>query len=212
LVSPVAGYLLWSPTPTAKSRSDDTRSSSTNYLLPVLIALFLLLGVAAEISFGGWIYTYAIQMRLTDQINAGYLTAAYWGSFTLGRLISVLLAVRIGPKILLSTSLFGALLGLAAILAWPGHLVPTWIGTLGFGLSMGPVLPTTIIMASNTIWMTGTITGMFYVGTSIGALSLPWLIGQLIGPLGSEVIIGCILISILVAAILFLGILKISLR
>jgi FHS family Na+ dependent glucose MFS transporter 1 len=209
---PVAGYLFWFSSPIAKSSSDDIRPISINYLLPILITLFLLLDLGAEISFGGWIYTYAIEMRLTDQINAGYLTSAYWGSFTLGRMISALLAVRIRPRILLSASLFGSLLSLAMILIWPDHLVPVWIGTLGFGFTMGPILPAVITMASNTIQMSGTITGMFYMGSSLGAMSLPWIIGQLISHLGPAVIIACIFFSLFLASVLFLGILKISIK
>ena len=60
----------------------------------------------------------------------------------------------------------------------------------------GPIWPVVITMASNTIQMRGTITGMFYLESSLRAMSLPWIIDQLISHLGPAVIIVCIFISI----------------
>ncbi len=54
-----------------------------------LIAALLFLFVAAEASYGGWVYTYALELGIGSAATAAYLTSAFWGALTLGRLVSI---------------------------------------------------------------------------------------------------------------------------
>jgi hypothetical protein len=56
--------------------------------------------------------------------------------------------------------------------------------------------------------ITGRITGWFMVGGSLGAMSLPWLIGQLIERIGPH----ALPLIILTALILTLGVLAVLVR
>jgi len=71
---------------------------------------------------------------------------------------------------------------------------------------MGPIFPAAITFAGGLMRLSGSITGMFLVGASLGAVSLPWIIGQLFERMGPVVVIAAISVYILVATILFLGI------
>ena len=206
LVFPVGIWFLWMPSPKPKDRGDRTTGPSTGNLFPFLISVFLILCVGAEVGFGGWIYTYALKQGLANQVLAGYLTSAFWGSYTVGRLISAFLALRLKPRTLLAGGLVGSLLSLAIMVLWPTSLAVIWCGTLGFGIFMGPIFPAVITFASGIMRLSGTITGMFLVGASLGAVSLPWIIGQLFERWGPVVVIASISVYILVATILFLGI------
>ena len=62
-----------------------------------MIALLLFLFVAAEASYGGWVYTYALKLGIGSATTAAYLTSAFWGALTLGRLVSIPLAARFRP-------------------------------------------------------------------------------------------------------------------
>ncbi len=96
-------------------------------LLPLIVTFFFL-HVAAEASFGGWIYTYALRRGLADEAGAAYLTAAYWGALTAGRLLSILLSARVRPRTLLAGGLVGALASLAMIAARPADATALWLG------------------------------------------------------------------------------------
>ncbi len=60
--------------------------------------LFLFFYVGAEITFGGWVYTYAVTLKLASAAGAAYLTSAFWLAFTVGRLISIPAATRFHAK------------------------------------------------------------------------------------------------------------------
>jgi FHS family Na+ dependent glucose MFS transporter 1 len=151
----------------------------------MLIALFLALYAGAEVSFGGWIFTYSIKLNLSSETTAAYLTSAFWGTFTLGRLLAIPLATRFRPRSILFSDLVACLVCVGIILSWPHSLIVLWLGTLGTGLAMASVFATMLSMAERLMTITGKMTGWFLVGASGGAMSVPWLIGQFfefIGP------------------------------
>ena len=74
--------------------------------------------VGAGLSFGGWIYTYAVSLDLATVTTAGYLTSLFWAALTFGRLISIPIAGRVRPRYLLTVDLIGLALSLGLLLAF----------------------------------------------------------------------------------------------
>ena len=171
-----------------------------------LIALLLALYVGAEAAFGGWIHTYAVALDLSDATSAAYLTSAFWGALTAGRLVAIPLAARYRPRSILLADLVGCLLSVGILLLWPGWPAATWLGSLGLGFSMASIFPTAITLAERRVPITGQVTGWFLVASSIGAMFVPWLIGQLFEPVGPRVAMA-IIFADLVAAMIAYGIL-----
>jgi FHS family Na+ dependent glucose MFS transporter 1 len=167
--------------------------------LLVLIVLFFFLYVGAEAGFGGWIFTYAVALKLGSETTAAYLTSAFWGALTLGRLLGIPLAARIRPRWILLADLVGCLISLGVLLLWSDSLAATWIGTLGLGFSMASIFPTVISLAERRMKITGQITGWFLAGSSIGGMFLPWLIGQLFDTVGPTSTVVVIALDLLVA-------------
>jgi FHS family Na+ dependent glucose MFS transporter 1 len=164
-----------------------------------LIALFFFLYVGAESGFGGWIATYAKAMGFGDAAAAAYLTSAFWGALTVGRLLSIPLAARFTPRQILLGDLVGCLISVGVVLLWPASPLAMWAGTVGAGLAMASIFPTTLSLAERHMTITGTITSFFFVGGSTGGMILPWIIGQLFEPVGPEVTISVILVSVVLA-------------
>jgi fucose permease len=88
LILPAAALLWRLSSPEIPQAARDEQAGRANYGLVALFALYFFLNVGAEGSFGGWIYTYARAMNLGTEITAAYLTSAFWGAFTVGRLLS----------------------------------------------------------------------------------------------------------------------------
>ncbi len=197
---PVALWLVRLPSPNARSGSDQDQAVKVNYLLVFLVALLLFLYVGAEASYGGWVYTYAVNKfpALADA-SAALLTAAFWGALTIGRLISIPLAVRLKPGPFLVGDLLGCLLSILVIVIWPESLSALWLGTLGLGLFMASFFPTTVTLAGQRMQITGHISGWFFVGAGAGGMFLPWLIGQLFEVFGAGITISLITVDILLA-------------
>ena len=199
---PVAVWLARLPSPPIESAETTAEAGSSKGLVVVLAACFFFC-VGAEVAFGGWIYTYALTLGLADVTGAAYLTSAFWGSFTVGRLIAIPISARIGPVRILAFVLVGCVLSIVLILSWPHSLTVLWLGTLGIGMSVAPIFASLLTLAERHLAITGRLTGWFFVGSSTGAMSLPWLIGQYFESVGPTVTMVIILANLIVALGLF---------
>jgi len=212
LMLPIAVWLLFVPSPAVETASREDPVDQANYLLVALIALFFFLHVGAELSFGGWIFTYAVTLNLTDKTLAAYLTSTFWGSLTFGRLVAIPLAARFKPRFVLLGDLVGCLASGSLILLWPKSLFATWVGTVGMGFSMASLFPTSLAFAERRMRITGQVTGWFLVGGGVGGMSLPWLIGQLFEPLGPPMTIFVVMIALGMALLLLATLFSYSTR
>jgi len=190
------------PAGTEEGSAGPTANSSAPAGLVIIIMAFLFLYVGAEVAFGGWIYTYALTLGLADATMAAYLTSAFWGSLTLGRLVSIPLA-RFKPATVLLADMLGCVAG-ASVVLLAGQRVPLiLLGSFVFGFSMASIFPTLITFAGSLMAITGKVTGWFLVGASAGGMTVPWLIGQLFEPVGPQITMLIIMADMLIALLVF---------
>jgi FHS family Na+ dependent glucose MFS transporter 1 len=71
------------------------------------------------------------------------------------------------------------------------------------GLSMASIFPTVLSWAERRMTMSGAVTSWFLVGSSIGAMTFPWIIGQLFESMAPQVTMWMILILSLAATGVF---------
>ncbi|MBN1658517.1 MAG: MFS transporter [Anaerolineae bacterium] len=216
LLVPLAAWLIRVPSPDLAHESDDAEElldrsrrpggRSRDKVVVVLVALFLLLYVGAEVAFGGWINSYAEALGLATATSAATLTSVFWGGLTAGRLAGIPLAARYRPRTILLADLAGCLLSMGVMLALPSSRVALWGGTIAVGAAMASIFPAAITLAGNRVRITGRITGWFLIGSSIGSMTIPWLIGQLFEPVGPQVTMWIILTT-LAADLAVLGLL-----
>jgi MFS transporter, FHS family, Na+ dependent glucose transporter 1 len=170
---------------------------AVDWRLVALIAALLLFFVGTEASFGGWIYTYATAMGLAGAASAAYLTAAFWGALTVGRLVAIPLSMRMSPRRMLLMDAIGCLASVILILLWPASLAAIWIGTLGMGFFMASVFALAFTVAERNMDVSGAISGWFLVGGSVGSMLVPMLIGQFFERSGPSATMVIILIDLL---------------
>jgi FHS family Na+ dependent glucose MFS transporter 1 len=212
LLIPVVAYLLRIPSPAIQHAAENGGREKKPLRLVALIVAFFFLYVGAEVSFGGWIFTYATRSGMSDLTSAAYLTSAFWGSLTVGRLLSIPLAARLRPRTILLSDLVGCLFSVSVILLWPGSPAAIWVGTLGIGLCMASIFPTTLTFAGRHMTITGKVTSWFFVGASLGGMTLPWLIGQLFERFGPQSTMFTILLDLIVALGIFTALMATSSR
>lgn len=205
---PLAVWLWVLPEPSTGKTMYDNGNASFSIVLVALIVLFFLLYVGAEVGFGNWVYTYAITLGLGTSITAAYLTSAFWGTFTVGRLLGIWVSTRLRPATILIVDLLGCLASLGVVLLWSDSPTALWVGAIGLGLFMASIFPTTLMLAGERMRISGAMTGWFLAGASIGGMSLPWAMGQVfvrIDPVTMPILVLVSLVVNLLVILLFLS-------
>lgn len=207
---PVALWLLRLPSPVAPHHTETIEPQPVRWSLVGLLTLVFLLYVAAEIGYGGWIYTYATQQGLGNVASAAFLTSAFWGALTLGRLLIIPFAARFSPQRIVVTDFVGCLVSMGIVLVFPRSYAALLAGTLGLGLAMASIFPTLLAFAERHLPMRGNVTRWFFVGTGAGGMTLPWLIGQLFERAGLRSGMLAVLLDLVIALGVFAVVIKIT--
>jgi FHS family Na+ dependent glucose MFS transporter 1 len=198
LALPVAAWLWLLPSPPIRRRPPEAAGERSVNGLFLLIVLFFVLSVGLEFGYGNWIYTFSTRVNLASETSAAYLTSAFWGAFTIGRLLGIGLSVRLRPQAILLADLAGSLAALAILLLWPASTLALWAGTILVGLSIASVFATAMAFAERLVHLTGVLAGWIFVGTGIGMMLIPWLVGQLFQRLSPRVTMPVLLTDALI--------------
>lgn len=203
LLLPVFLWFVRLPSPPLRRQREGESAEPINYFFVGILIVFFFLFVGVEVSYSGWIYTYAVTTGLANETSAAYLNSIFWAAFTIGRLIGIPIAARFRPRAILLTDLLGCILSVAIVLVWPTSAAVLWIGVAGAGFAMASIFAVTLSWAERRIHLTGFITSCFFIGTSTGAMFFPWFIGQLFEAYGPHVTMLTILVTDIAALALF---------
>ncbi len=202
-IVPIAFIILKLPSP--EIQKDHTEANGTSHSLFIfLIAACFFVFVGAEVAMGGWIYTYAVTQQIADEKTAAYLTSGFWGALTLGRLIVIPLAARFRPRTIMLFDIVGAILSVWVMVLFPLSKSAIWVGTIGTGLFIASMFATLLAFAGRRMVITGQVTGWFFVGSSLGAMTVPWVIGQLFERVGPQVMLVAVGVDLVVAFGIFM--------
>jgi FHS family Na+ dependent glucose MFS transporter 1 len=201
---PISVWLFWIDSPPAPSGPQIETSARSNNILVFVIISFFFLNVGAESSFGGWVFSYSRALGLANEVTAASLTAAFWGALTIGRLLSIPISSWLRPQQMLMIDLLGCQASLLLIILWPTSQLMLWIGTIGLGVFIASIFPSTMNLAGRVLPIDGRITGLFFIGTSLGGMFFPWLIGQWFEPFGPATVIWVIFSALLLALTVYL--------
>ncbi len=189
------------------TNSGPVNATRADYILIGLTGLFLFFYVGSEISFSGWYFTYALNQEAVSETTAAYMNSAFWLSFTVGRLLSIWAAVKMSQKKILPIALVGSLVSISILLFLPVSIASLWISPIALGFFMAPIFPTAFSWTSQSIPLSGKLTGILFLGDSIGAMLLPWLVGQVIDIKGTAAMVSLISGALLLNLIAYFGLL-----
>ena len=159
----------------------------------------LFLYVGAEFGLGSWVASYADQEFDAGTFAGGLISAGYWGSLMIGRLISGwLFAHGVPARRVLAGSILGGLVASAGIAAANDVFALAVLAAFATGLAFGPIWPAAISIAAEN--RAGSApSAMVTIGNS-GGFVFPWLQGRLLVSSGATT--GIALSAVLCAAML----------
>ena len=199
LTLPIAAWLWLMPSPPIRRKLTTQAYKRSFNGLFLLIVLFFVFHVGLELGFGNWIYTFSTRLDMVSSTSAAYLTSAFWGAFTIARLLGIGISTRLRSQTILLTDMTGCLVAFAILLLWPASTLALWVGTIVMGLSIASVFATGMTFADQQLSLTGAMTGWILVGSGIGGMVSPWLIGQLFESIGPRVTMPVLLANNLIA-------------
>ncbi len=195
------------PRPALPERSQEAEAAETATSgLVILFMLFFFLYVAIEASVAGWIYTYALEMEIADSVNAAYMTSAFWGTQTIGRLVAIPFAAVIRPILIVRVGVSCGLLMVVIMVLNPASAIAIWLGLLGLGLSVSALFASMLTVAHNKLPISGKTTARFFLGASLGGMVGPWIVGQFFESYGPTFLLHSICLLFIVECIVMLAI------
>lgn len=192
----------------AESEPGAIRQRPIPYSVVLTAALFLFFYVGAEIAFGGWVYTYAVELKLAAAAQAAYLTSGFWLAFTIGRLLSVPLATRFGPRQIITVALLGCVFFMGSVFVFADSFFVLWVAALGTGFCMAPIYPSGFTLAVQGLKLTAQASSIILLGDSFGGMILPWQVGQVLEVAGPRAMVYLVLGSLLCDLLAFAGLLR----
>lgn len=154
-----------------------------------LLAFFLLGYVGVEVSLGGWVVTFMLEVRHADPFYAGLTVTFFWLGLTVGRLILGFVTARIGEKLAITVYL---LLSVALqLLYW---LVPNFAASATFvaflGFFLGPLFPAAVVAATKLLPSSYHVSAIGFAAAfgGAGAALFPFVIGAIAQKKGVEVL------------------------
>ena len=139
----------------------------------------------------------SVKLGLYTEITANSLNSAFWGFFTVGRLLAIWISTRLRPLTILYLDFVGCILSMVLIVLFRDSATMLRVGSILLGLSFASIFPTFITLSEERMHVTGTITGWFLVGGSIGGMIVPVLIGQAFDRFGPTSMIMIVFVTIL---------------
>ncbi len=155
----------------------------------------------------GWINTYMDQMEVSLLFGSGMVSVFYAG-LTVGRFTCGRYSEKIGyPKIILICALGSFLFYPLAV--YTNYALLISIGVFFTGLFMSGLHPTSLAYANNLFpGKAGTVTALLSVSMSLGAMSVPWLIGIIADRSGFKAGLSISLIILFILVLIGLRVIK----
>ncbi|KAG7257684.1 hypothetical protein CRUP_038022, partial [Coryphaenoides rupestris] len=149
--------------------------------LVLLLSLFFFWYVGAEVAFGSFIFSYAVDYAGLAAREAAGLNALFWGAFAACRGLAVLLAARVSPAALILSSLAGSSLSALLLSLFGRQRAVLWVCTGLYGTSMATTFPSGMSWAEQRTVVSGRSAAGLVVGAALGEMVLPTLLSLQLG-------------------------------
>ncbi|KAK3750120.1 hypothetical protein QZH41_008779 [Actinostola sp. cb2023] len=165
----------------------------------LLFCVLLLNYVGMEIVYGGFIFAFAVKSKPHMSNNhASLLTATYWGTFALARLISVPISKHVKPQKMLLIDIIGCLIA-GVILVSQSHdgcdvysSPKLWAGTVILGISAASFFAAALSWVEYFLDVSGRVASILLVGACVGDMIVPVVVGNTFKSIGPCTLMYCV--------------------
>ncbi|KAF9448128.1 MFS general substrate transporter [Macrolepiota fuliginosa MF-IS2] len=187
------------------SEKDTSERSSFNQVFRMkavhLLAFFVLFYVGIEVSIGGWIVTFMLDVRGGGP-NTGYISSGFFAGLMLGRIGLLWLNRKLGPRLALFLYAF-LVIGLELIIWFVPSLIGGAVAVSFIGLLLGPMYPIAMVQAGTILpaWLLTSSIGWISGFGQAGSAVVPFLTGAISSKHGIKslqpliiAMVGCMLV------------------
>jgi len=144
-----------------------------------LLAFFIFIYVGVEVTVGGWIVTYVINVRGGGP-SSGYISSGFFGGLTLGRVALLWVNEMVGERLVIFIYIVLAI-GLELIVWLVPSLVGGAIAVSFVGMMLGPIYPIVMNHSGRILppWLLNACIGWIAGLGQAGSAFIPFLTGAL---------------------------------
>ncbi|NWW04141.1 MFS4B protein, partial [Oreocharis arfaki] len=166
-----------------KSKASAKKGMLAKYHWPLvgLLFVFFLFYVGAEVTYGSYVFTYAMVFAEMKESEAAVLNSVFWGAFAVCRGAAIFGAAFLSPATMILMSLLSSTASSTALAFFAHYRALLWVGTAVYGASMATVFPSGISWIEQYTVIEGKSASLFVVGAALGEMCIPVTVGYLQG-------------------------------
>ncbi|XP_077548459.1 uncharacterized protein LOC144161717 [Haemaphysalis longicornis] len=164
------------------ANGDGDKERCFSRTLMVLLALYIMVYLGLECSYGQMLPTFAVRSDLQmTKSEAAYLTSLFFLTFTIARIVSAFWSLLSSPSCILLTCQV-LLVVTFALLVFFGSSSATWLWALSgvAGIVLAPVFAAAVSFAVQFLVMSNKMMSVVTVAASLGTMVPPVLVGLFI--------------------------------
>ncbi|NWH98210.1 MFS4B protein, partial [Tichodroma muraria] len=185
LFTAIIFFVLYSKSSSAgdKSKASVQKGRLAKYHWPLvgLLFVFFLFYVGAEVTYGSYVFTYAMVFAEMTESEAAALNSVFWGTFAVCRGAAIFGAAFLSPATMIVMSLLSSAASSSALAFFAHYRASLWVGTAVYGASMATIFPSGISWIEQYTVVEGKSAALFVVGAALGEMCIPAVVGYLQG-------------------------------
>ncbi|NXU95154.1 MFS4B protein, partial [Xiphorhynchus elegans] len=178
-------FVLYSKGSSARDTSNTSlqkgKLAKHHYALIGLLFVFFLFYVGAEVTYGSYVFTYAMVFAEMKEKEAATLNSVFWGAFAACRGAAIFGAAFLYPGTMITLSLLASAASSFALAFFAHYRASLWVGTATYGASMATVFPSGISWIEQYTVVEGKSASLFVIGAALGEMCIPAMVGYLQG-------------------------------
>jgi fucose permease len=176
----------------------------------VLLCVFFFLYVGAEVTFAGWVSTYADEIHLGGKYGPRILASVFWAGFAFGRVVAIWLTRRMMLSAMLIGSCSMAVVATFVLAIGDGSEAIVWAATGVIGFTLGPQYATMLAFGDDRLRLSASSTSLIIASSGVGGLLLPIGTGWILDRGGASLLpwavgVACVATTAVVIAVIVVG-------
>lgn len=164
-----------------KASAQRSRRAKYHNALLCLLFVFFFFYVGAEVTYGSYVFSFAVTHAGMAESEAAGLNSIFWGSFAACRGLAIFFATCLQPGAMIVLSNIGSLASSLFLVLFNKSPACLWIATSVYGASMAATFPSGISWVEQYTTIHGKAAAFFVVGAALGEMAIPAVVGILQG-------------------------------